>query len=265
MATVAAKTSGALVLAYHMVDPAFDWGITRVKPGQFARQMHWLAEHGFQVVDLEASLAHRGNGRMVAITFDDAYESIYHHAFPVLQCFNWAATVFVITSYVGQYNSWDANIGGRRFKHLDWHQLRVLKDAGWRIESHSATHVDLTRVSEARCQREIVDSKQILAARLGTAAEYFSYPFGKVNAVVAQRVAEAGFKRGFVLNRHNFARVAAEMQIPRTGIYLNETLGTFQGKLQGHQPIAERIFQRLLYHCAQGTSIYKGWLKQKRT
>lgn len=260
-----AATPKAVVLAYHMVDPAFDWGITRVKPGQFARQMQWLAEHDFQVVDLETSLAHRGDGLSVAITFDDAYESIFHHAFPVLQRFNWVATVFVVTSFIGQYNSWDANIGGRRFKHLDWQQLRVLKNAGWRIESHSATHVDLTRVGQVRRRREIWDSKQILEARLGGTTQFFSYPFGKTNAAVAQQVVDAGYTQGFTLHRHNFARVAAEMQVPRIGIYLNETLATFQGKMQQRQPIIERIFLRLLYHCAQGTSVYKGWLKQKRT
>ena len=69
------------------------------------------------------------DSRSVAITFDDAYESIYS------QARNWPFTIFVSTDAVDR--------GSRAY--LTWEQLRTLTLAGASIGNHSRTHGHLIR------------------------------------------------------------------------------------------------------------------------
>lgn len=46
----------------------------------------------------------------ISITFDDGWDSIYENAFPILQRYNYPATLFVITGKIGKYDNyinWD--------------------------------------------------------------------------------------------------------------------------------------------------------------
>lgn len=253
------------ILAYHMVDSAFDWGITRVMPAQFDQQIQLILAAGFRIVDPGQCIIAAGNEKLVAITFDDGYESVFRYAFPILSKYHATATVFAITSYIGQYNGWDANIGGLRFKHMNWHQLGELCRAGWHVGSHGASHLDLTAVTAFRLKKELWHSKLLLENRLGCEITYFSYPFGRVNEHVAASVEEAGYVNAFTLHNVHYNNIKPEFCISRKGIYLVESKQSFQRKLFNRTTCYGKIFSRILLRCARGTSIYKGWLKQKRT
>ena len=47
--------------------------------------------------------------KTVSITFDDGYKNNYLCAYPILKKYNFPATIFIITSVVGEdeYLSWD--------------------------------------------------------------------------------------------------------------------------------------------------------------
>ena len=73
------------ILAYHMVEPRFDLAITRVTPPQFARQIRTLLQAGYAIMPLRTYLQSvDSQEKRVALTFDDAYASVYKHAWPVL-------------------------------------------------------------------------------------------------------------------------------------------------------------------------------------
>ena len=84
-----------------MVDPRFDWGITRVMPKQFRRQIEFALERGFTFQTISEYLSHKNDhSKRIAITFDDGYKSVFTKAFPFLKENNIPATVFLTTGAI---------------------------------------------------------------------------------------------------------------------------------------------------------------------
>lgn len=107
--------SGAIILGYHQIaDPAGRVGgdpyTLCVSPEIFARQMAAIRTLGRPVSlthlarSLAAGVPVRG---MIAVTFDDAYESVLTEALPVLQREEIPATVFFVSDNEGQPFWWD--------------------------------------------------------------------------------------------------------------------------------------------------------------
>jgi len=99
------------VLTYHRVDhpdtrPALDPNLISATPEQFARQMEHLAEHAHVVTvdQVLAAVRHQAMlpPRSVLITFDDAYQDFYEHAWPTLKRLGLPAVMFVPTAYPSQ-------------------------------------------------------------------------------------------------------------------------------------------------------------------
>jgi len=228
------------VLAYHKVDWRWEWGITRVTPRQFERQMTLLHSLGYHTITLKQYLKAHGQQtapvpeRSVVITFDDAYRSLYDSALPVLQRFRFIATAFVVSDYVGLYNTWDVNLGGRKFQHLTWDQLKELADLGFEIGAHGATHRCLTTLKGDQLAYEALSSKTRIERNLGCRVEFFSFPFGKYSKKGARVLQEGGYVGACVLARlggrfHPF-------RIPRRPVYLADTLMDFLRKLRPGLP-----------------------------
>jgi peptidoglycan/xylan/chitin deacetylase (PgdA/CDA1 family) len=212
------------ILCYHKVDPRLELGVTRLSPLVFRRQMEALAAAGVSTLgsaDLEHVLAgatlagHAATapasgpsslapcpsplapGPSVVLTFDDGYEPLARHAFPVLADLGFRALVFVVTDYVGLDNDWDVHYGWRRFRHLSWDDLAHWQERGIEVHSHGATHARLTWVSDAQTEDELGRSREAIARRLGAPPPGISYPFGAADARVRALAAAAGYSLGF--------------------------------------------------------------------
>ncbi len=100
------------VLAYHRIvdyrQAAFDMFVPNVSatPAMFAEQMDFVAQH-FNVVSL-AELHHWLAEKRplppnpLLLTFDDGYRDNLQHAFPILKQYNFPATIFLATNYIGK-------------------------------------------------------------------------------------------------------------------------------------------------------------------
>ncbi len=188
------------ILMYHKVNPDPRTGGLglRVPPEKFARQMEYLASHGFHTVSLTDVVDHFQSGkplppRPVVITFDDGYLDNYTYAFPILKKYGFTATVFVVAHTVGKTNIFDA---GRQpvNKMAGWRELKEMADYGITIGSHTLDHPNLTRLSLAEARHQIKESKALLEAHLGRPVEVFSYPYGKYNHELARVVRESGYR-----------------------------------------------------------------------
>ena len=255
------------ILAYHSVDRRFDWGATRVTPRQFERQVAWAAGKGYSFVTVSEYLERKRRQpgeKIVALTFDDGFESVYRYAYPVLAKYGAKATVFIIAGYVGQWNTWDVNIGWIRFRHLTWGQIKELSQSGWEIGSHGLSHLDLTRLPVSRVLKEINAAKRLIEDRINVPAKAISYPFGNVNARVADMARGAGHDCGFVMGRSN-KKIAAPLAVPRLGVYLFDSLLSFRQKTDGRIGLFYRSLQKFLDICSDGTVIVKqGLLKRPK-
>lgn len=69
-------------------------------PATFRAHLDYLTKH-HEIVPLDRLLAGDAPSGAVAITFDDGYASVYDHAFPVLKEKGAPATIYLISSVVG--------------------------------------------------------------------------------------------------------------------------------------------------------------------
>lgn len=263
--------SAVPILTYHKVDERWEWGGTRNTPRQFEIQMRWLKEEGYRAIPASEAARLVAEGKRpppksVVITFDDGYESVYQHAFPVMKELGFAGAVFLITDFMGKANRWDVNVGGRAFHHLSWFQAGKMSEAGWEFGSHTASHPDLRKIPEAEALRELRDSKEAIGRELGRPCEMLSYPFGRYNERVMALAREAGYQAAFALYPSRSNRVDELFALRRKGVYLIDTL--FEFKVKVEEPLfwfpLSDLSGRLINWFASGTSLVKGYPPQER-
>lgn len=131
--------------------------------------------------------------KAILLTFDDAYLGLYENAYPLLKEYNYPATYFVQTGFVGVPTSKD---------HFTWDQMREM-DASGLIDfaAHTVNHPpDLRVLDDARLRREVFDCKTKLEEELGHPIHYFAYPEGNRDERVKQYLAEAGYWMAFTMD-----------------------------------------------------------------
>lgn len=181
------------ILMYHYIsDPPEEADKYRIdlstSPDDFREQMLFLANNGYETVDLyDLSLAIVNKGELpekpIIITFDDGYRDNYENAFPALQDLGLRATFFVATEFVDQGNP----------DYVDWTMVKEMAAAGMRIEPHSKTHADLTVHDRDFIVWEVLGSQETIASHIGYRPRYFAYPGGRYNEEVQEIVSELDF------------------------------------------------------------------------
>jgi peptidoglycan/xylan/chitin deacetylase (PgdA/CDA1 family) len=246
------------ILTYHKIDTVREWGLNVVSPEKFREQMEWLRREGYRAVtfrQLEEELP--DGSKPIVLTFDDGYQSVYQHAFPVLQELNFPAVVFVITGYRGAWNTWDANLGGIRFRHLDDGEIRELAQAGWEVGSHTVTHRSLIYLNDDEIRRELMDSREVLEDLTGEPVHTLAYPFGQQNARVRQQVREAGYRYG-CMNLWGNPRPDPELLLKRIPVYGIDSIKNLRRKLgMGATHRLEMARLRIISWPARLTGVYQ--------
>jgi peptidoglycan/xylan/chitin deacetylase (PgdA/CDA1 family) len=245
------------ILAYHMVEPRFDLAVTRVKPAQFRAQLECALSAGYSIMPLADYLQmSRPRTKALALTFDDAYASVYENAFPLLRAYGIRATVFVLADYIGKLDDWDVNFGHIRFPHMTVEQIGELAVAGWEIGSHTCQHWDLTRLSRERLEEEVGGSKQKLERLFGREVHAISYPFGNADLRVVECCKAAGYHCGVVMGRFD-KQLEVNYALPRLGVYLFDFPWLFSKKIVAKYEKMFNFIQRGIDVCSDGTVLVK--------
>jgi peptidoglycan/xylan/chitin deacetylase (PgdA/CDA1 family) len=179
-----------------------------VTPRMFRFQMGYLKAAGFRVVPLKDILSFMNDTipdeRLVAITFDDGYEDVYDHAYPVLKMHGYPSTVFLVSDLIGKENLWDYQDRNIRKRILGWDAIMEMKGNGVVFGSHTKTHPFLSRLSTEEIEDEVSGSKKALEDRLDLPVDFFCYPYGDYDGRVVAALKKAGYlgaattKRGLV-------------------------------------------------------------------
>jgi len=180
-------------LAYHKISDQWELSFTMLYPRQFERQMRYLAEKGYRGRSLKEYMSAHSEHDFI-LTFDDAYESVFCNARPILNELGFHASVFVPTNYIGKENTWDFTPGNIRSKHMDRVQLKTLHDEGWEVASHGERHHAMISLGKQKAAEEMLRSKQILETLTGDKVESFCFPFGAYNMEMVRLAQDAGYK-----------------------------------------------------------------------
>lgn len=181
------------ILTYHSVGetevPGDPWrGCARTR---LVRHLDWLERHGWSAVPLELALRPSpGEGRNLALTFDDGYRDMLHVALPELEARALPASVFVITGRIGGWS--DAVHAPRRL--LSRSQILELHARGVLVGSHSHTHRRLSTLPDEEIWDEVAGSKARLEDLLQAPVHVFCYPHHDHDARVVAAVARAGYR-----------------------------------------------------------------------
>ncbi|GAB1329551.1 polysaccharide deacetylase family protein [Streptomyces sennicomposti] len=183
------------VAMYHSVgDCSHDPYRVTVTPERLERQLAWLRRRRLRGVSMGELLAARARGEargLVGLTFDDGYADFVTGALPLLRRWGCRATLFVLPGRLGGDNAWDPL--GPRKQLLAADGIRHAAAEGVEIGSHGLTHVDLTRADNRTLRAEVAESRDRLTELTGVRTEGFCYPYGTVDARVAEAVREAGY------------------------------------------------------------------------
>lgn len=184
-----------VILLYHHVATATP-ASTSVTPELFAAHLRFLRDEGYTVLPLDDVLWRLTKGKpfpnnSVAITFDDAYVSVFEEAWPMLRKYDYPFTVFVSTDYIDRDYS----------AYMDWKQLRTLADSGAQIANHGVVHrsaLAIPRGGSADDRREyfLLDAKRAeerIRAEVGVAPRVYAWPYGEFNDELEQGLADLGW------------------------------------------------------------------------
>jgi peptidoglycan/xylan/chitin deacetylase (PgdA/CDA1 family) len=216
--------SQPLVLCYHAVSESWDSELA-VTPAQLREQVAGLLARGYRPATfLDAALA-PSQSRVLAITFDDAYRSIFELARPVLAELGAVASVYAPTDWIGSARAmrwpgidhWIGTDDEDELLPMDWPQLRELAAEGWEVGSHTRSHLRLTELDDASLMRELEGSRSACALQMERPCETIAYPYGDVDVRVAAAAAAAGYRAGGALPQAPHA--ASALLWPRVGVY----------------------------------------------
>ena len=190
----------AVVFMYHRFGET-GFASTNVRLEQFEAHLEHLDSAGYRVWPLQRIAAYLNDGRelpdrVVGISIDDAYLSVYTEAWPRLRARDWPFTVFVATE----------DIDRSRRSYMSWEQMREMAAAGVHFANHSTHHHKLhERLAgesaaqwEARVRADLSHAEQRLHDELGAAAvpdspRLLAYPYGEYDLALTRIVADMGY------------------------------------------------------------------------
>jgi peptidoglycan/xylan/chitin deacetylase (PgdA/CDA1 family) len=211
-----------------------------LRPGTFRRQLDLLLAAGFRS-GTAATLERIAAGERLAhrhafITFDDGFRDTVTTALPLMAERGLTGLAFVLPGHLdaGAALDWPEVAGeaARRpqlMRSIDWQMLEQLVEAGWDIGSHAMSHASLPSLSDEALAEELLDSRRLLEARLGS-CRLLAYPFGDWDRRVARAASAAGYSFAFTLPFGGQSE-ATRMSIPRVTIDDRDVPWRFRAKL----------------------------------
>jgi peptidoglycan/xylan/chitin deacetylase (PgdA/CDA1 family) len=156
-----------------------------VKPFTFRAQIKQLAARGYTAITLKQAYdAWESDGlvpeKPIVLSFDDGYRGDYTDAMPILKERNWPGVL-------------NLEVGNLEDGELTDEMVEEMIDAGWEVDSHTISHLDLTGIKGKDLRREVAGSRELLSDRFGVPVDFFCYPAGRFDGSTVAEVEAAGY------------------------------------------------------------------------
>lgn len=237
-----------LVLCYHAVSDTWPHQLS-VSPEALEGQLSLLLRNGYRPVD--AARAVTGEGKLLHVTFDDAFTSV-RNALPVLERLGVPATVFACSAYADDPRPLgvpeladELHAHAEELRTMSWDELRALEEQGVAVASHTVSHPHLPSLSEGELADELAASKRRLEEELGRPCRFLAYPFGDSDDRVRSAARAAGYEAAFGLPGDPTGR--DPFDVFRVGVWNRDSAGkvAFKARPAVRSPFALRLRRAL--------------------
>ncbi|MFH1201679.1 MAG: polysaccharide deacetylase family protein [Candidatus Omnitrophota bacterium] len=183
------------VLSYHGIGYGKTGVYVYTDPAIFKKQMDFIYNNHYKVISLDElvngiKLKKKFDRKSVVITFDDGQKCLYLYAWPILKKYNFPATIFLISSFIGKEGFLNAQ------------EIRKMHAGGITFGSHSKLHMYLPELlKEEDLISEIKDSRAQIAKITGIKVDYFCYPVGGFNDKIKKIVIDSSYRAACTTNR----------------------------------------------------------------
>jgi peptidoglycan/xylan/chitin deacetylase (PgdA/CDA1 family) len=174
------------VLYYHGVPPELRLS--------FARQMDTL-QRAARVLPASFRGELPPRGKCVAITFDDALQTVADHAIPELTARSLHSTIFVPVGLLGRRPNWAVKEGNEISEQvMSLERLKQIVSPLVELGSHTSTHPVVCELDEKRRAEEIDGSRHALQELTGQVIRLFSFPYGRYDSPSLEACRAAGYE-----------------------------------------------------------------------
>lgn len=189
---------------------------TSTSPKLFEEHINYLVKNDYKIWPLKDILNYLEKNKTipkktVAITFDDAYKSIYTTAYKTLKKYNVPFTVFIHTSAIDSSNLY-----------LTWDELKEMSPL-ISYGSHSHNHHFFIRETKENIRDDLKKAHHILKEKLNFEPIILAYPFGEVNESLLDIIKEFNYY-GVTQESGSINKNFNKFKIPRFPI--NSSYGT---------------------------------------
>ena len=170
-----------MILMYHKIDiinPTTWW----VSKSKFKEHMEILDR--FKVVFLKDYDPF--DHTHCVITFDDSYENVYRHAFPILKTKKYPFEIFINSDLIGKWNHFDKSEPLTRFCSLD--HLLIMAAHGGRVQWHTKSHPSLSSLDLPALSHELEVPKSLRDYFPPPHLTWLAYPYGDHTPAVVDKV-----------------------------------------------------------------------------
>jgi peptidoglycan/xylan/chitin deacetylase (PgdA/CDA1 family) len=218
------------VFMYHHIN-WHEGDLVTLTPKDFENHLRVLQERNYRTIFLDQLVRilrrqESPSQPAVALTFDDGHLDNWGYAFPLLKKYQMKATVFVITSWMGegekrpQWNPDRRENGPEIPRHremkkrvdsgdlspaLNWQEARAMEASGLvDIQSHTHFHrdyftkegkaVQLNPANREFLLRDLMNSRALIEDRLGKKCRFLAWPWGKYDEEAVLLAKKAGFE-----------------------------------------------------------------------
>jgi peptidoglycan/xylan/chitin deacetylase (PgdA/CDA1 family) len=167
---------------------------------EFARQMDELARTSHVVAaNFDGKLPAGKNN--VAVTFEDAFESVARNAVPELARRSFQATIFVPVDVIGRTPDWRTDRSSVIFEEpvMTAAGLKALPSTLVTLGSHTLSHPQLSQLDAGQAQFEIDSSRHKLVEIIERDVDLFAFPYGDYNESVVKMCKSAGYSHVFTI------------------------------------------------------------------
>lgn len=172
-------SKGLPVLMYHNISDGKADGLS-IPADKLELQFMYLKENGYRSLSLKqiGLLMNEGAGlpkKSVVLTFDDAYQSIETKLLPLLERYDFCATVFVPGAFIGKSNLWDdGSINVMTAETLQ----KISRNPHIEIGLHSFLHRSYNEMDVEDMKDDLANCRQTLEFYKIPYVNALAYPYG---------------------------------------------------------------------------------------